>query len=416
MSTGEAPGADPPIRWSEEENVAWKLPLPGLGHSTPVAWGDLLFLTAARPVGETLPVRRAEPEGAHDNFAADRLQEFLVLAVSRSRGEILWQQAVVKEQPHEGAHETGSWASNSPVTDGKRVYAFFGSRGLYALDFSGKPVWSRDFGDMEVRHGHGEGSSPALHGNTLVISWDHQGQSFVVAVDSRTGKTLWRVEREEITSWASPLIVEHGGKAQVILSATGKVRGYDLATGALIWECGGLSRNVVASPVAADGWVYVGNSYDARAMLAIRLDKAKGDITGTDAVAWAIDRHTPYVPSPLLWQGRICFLKHSQAFFSCLGAKSGEPIYGPLRLPRLGMIFASPVAAAGRIYITGREGATVVLSGGEAPEVLALNSLEDAFSASAVAIGEDLYLRGEEFLYCLRQDANPGGKKKPAEN
>jgi outer membrane protein assembly factor BamB len=200
----------------------------------------------------------------------------------------------------------------------------------------------------------------------------------------------------------------------VILSATGRVRSYDLESGALIWQCGGLSRNVVATPVAADGWVYVGNSYDARAMLAIRLDKAKGDITGTDAVAWSIDRHTPYVPSPLLWRGRLCFLKHSQGFLSCLQAKTGKLIFGPLRLQGIGTVFASPLAAAGRIYITGREGNTMVLSGGEEPEVLALNALQDVFAASPVAVGHELYLRGERFLYRLaakEENKVPAGPK-----
>ena len=150
-------------------------------------------------------------------------------------------------------HFTASLASNSPVTDGERVYAFFGSRGLYCFDVDGKPQWEKDLGEMQTKHGHGEGSSPALYGDTLIVNWDHEGQSFVAAFDKRNGKQRWKAAREEVTSWATPIVVEHAGKPQVVISGTHRVRGYDLATGAVIWECGGLSANIVASPVAG-GW------------------------------------------------------------------------------------------------------------------------------------------------------------------
>ncbi len=262
LATGVAPHGDPPVSWSEGQNVRWKTPLPGRGHSTPIVWGDRIFLTTAVAHGEALAAPEEHDDGAHHNLPASRRQQFVVLAIDRGTGRVLWQKTVRDEQPHEGTHETGSWASNSAVTDGEHVFAFFGSRGLHSLDFDGEVAWHKDFGDMRTRHGHGEGSSPALHGDTLVVNWDHQGESFVVAVDKRTGKERWRVARAEITSWSTPLVVEHGGKAQVIVSATERVRAYDLVTGSVVWEVGGLSRNVVASPVAAGGLVVVGGSYD----------------------------------------------------------------------------------------------------------------------------------------------------------
>ncbi len=404
---GVAPHGDPPVEWSETRNVRWKTALPGKGHSTPIVWGDRVYVTAAVPHGEPVAPPPEHDEGAHHNLPSDRRQKFVVLALSRRDGSILWQRTVRDEVPHEGTHATGSWASASPVTDGERVFAFFGSRGLYCLDRNGKLLWEKDLGDMQSRHGHGEGSSPALAGDTLVVNWDHQGESFVVALDKRTGKQRWKVARDEITSWSTPLVVEHAGKLQVVIGATRRVTSYDLATGKLLWECAGLSRNVVASPVAGDGFVYVGNSYDWQAMLAIRLDKAKGDITGTDAVAWKLDRLTPYVPSPLLYDGLLCFLRHNQGVLTCVDAKTGKPRLGPQRLAGIQNVFASPVGAAGRIYVVSRNGATAVIRPGEELELLALNRLEDSFSASPAIAGDELYLRGEKFLYCIAKRASP---------
>ena len=271
-STGVAPHADPPIEWSEDHNLRWKTALPGRGHSTPIVWDDLVFVCAAIPYGPRLDPRPETAPGAHDNLPVTRRHRFVVIGLRRSDGEIVWQREVSEALPHEGGHYTGSLASHSPVTDGQHVWAFFGSRGLYCLDFQGRIQWKTAFGDMLTKHGHGEGASPALYGDTLVINWDHRGQSFVVALDKRTGKQRWRVERDEVTSWATPIIVEQEGRPQLIVSGTDRVRAYDLENGAVIWECGGLSANVVASPVAGNGMVFAASSYDTRALLAIRLD------------------------------------------------------------------------------------------------------------------------------------------------
>jgi outer membrane protein assembly factor BamB len=412
LGTGVAPRADPPVAWSEGENVRWKTPIPGKGLSTPVVWGDRIFVTTAIPHGEAEASEGGHSPGAHDNVAPSRRQKLVVLAVDRRDGRILWQKVVRTLHPHESTHVTGSWASASPVTDGERVFAFFGSGGLYALSFDGTLAWETDLGKMRVKHGHGEGSSPALHGNTLVVNWDHEGESFLVAIDKRTGKERWRVARDEITSWSSPLIVEVDGKPQVIVAATGRVRGYELKDGNLIWECGGLSGNVVATPVAADGIVYVANSYETRAMLAIRLAGAKGDITGTDAVIWTRNRDTPYVPSPILYGGALCFLKHYQGFLTCVDAKTGETLLGPARLPGIRNVYASPAGAADRIYITDRDGTTLVVRRGPELKPLARNRLDDSFSASPALVGDQLILRGERYLYSV-SEAPPDDRKPP---
>jgi outer membrane protein assembly factor BamB len=327
-----------------------------------------------------------------------------VLAVSRKTGKILWQQTVHKQVPHEAGHVTASLASASPVTDGERVFAFFGSYGLYCLDTGGKLLWKKHLGEMHTKHGHGEGSSPALHGDTLIVNWDHEEQSFVVALDKRTGNERWRVARAEDTSWATPIVVEHAGKAQVIVPGTNRLRGYDITDGAFIWECGGLSSNIVASPVAAGGVVYAGSSYDTRAMLAIRLDGAKGDVTGTKQVIWARNKGTPYVPSPLLYGDSLYNLQHYQGIMSRLDIRTGNEQGGPFRLDAITNVYASPVGAAGRIYVTSRDGITQVMSHGEPePTMLAVNRLNDSFSASAALAGRELFLRGERYLYCIAE-------------
>jgi len=401
LATGVAPFGDPPVSWSETENVRFKIALPGKGHSSPIVWGERIFLTTAVPVGDPLPPRYAEVPGAHDNLPITHRYELVVLAVSRRDGTILWQRTVRRLLPHEMGHFTASLASASPVTDGDGLYVSFGSGGIYALDLDGEIRWHKDLGRMHTKHAHGEGSSPALYEGTLIVNWDHEGDSFLVAFDAASGEERWRVPRPEPTSWATPIVVEVEGKPQVIVSGTERVRGYDLASGAVIWACGGMSGNVVASPVAADGMVFAGSSYEKQAMLAIRLAGARGELTGGEHVAWSRRKGTPYVPSPLLYDGSLYFLRHYQGILTRVEAASGVERGGPYRLPGIRSVYASPVAAAGRIYVTDRQGTTLVLSHEDEPRVLALNRLDDHVNASAAIAGRDLYLRGERFLYCL---------------
>jgi outer membrane protein assembly factor BamB len=407
LATGAAPLGNPPLVWNEADGtgIRWKTAIPGLGHSTPIVWDDRIFLTTAIAFGDALPPRPSTAPGNHDNLPVTHRHKFVALAVSRSSGKILWQQTLHEALPTEQGHRSASLASNSPVTDGEHVFAFFGSFGLYCLDLDGRFVWKADFGPMQSLHGHGEGSSPVLYKETLIVNWDHEGNSFLVALDKNTGKERWKVTREEVTSWATPIIIEHAGKHQVIVSGTNRVRGYDLDNGQVLWECGGLSSNIVASPVSGDGMVFAGSSYDKRALLAIHLDGAAGDITGTDRIAWNRFRGTPYVPSPLLYDGGLYFLTHYQGILSRVDARTGEERPGPFRLRGINDVYASPVAAAGRIYVTDLDGTTVVVSSGEVPRLLALNHLSEPISASAAIAGRQLLLRGDKHLYCL-EDGN----------
>jgi outer membrane protein assembly factor BamB len=406
LANGVAPHANPPAVWSETNNIRWKISLPGKGHSSPIVYDDRVYVTAAAPVGEAQkPVHDSAP-GVHDSLPVTHTHQYMVLAINRRSGHVLWKKVVREEWPHEGGHNTGSPVSNSPVTDGEFVYAFFGSRGLYCLDTNGVVKWQKQLGKMQTLHAHGEGSSPVLHGDTLIVNWDHEGDSFLYAFDKTTGAQRWKVARDEKTSWSTPLIVEERGiEPQIVVSATKRIRGYDLRFGRLIWECGGLSQNVVASPVAAFGLVIAGSSYDRQAMVAVRLAGAKGDITDTAQVAWKLNRLTPYVSSPLLYGDVLYFLRHNQNVLSRFDPVAGVPRGEPLRLDGIrDFIFASPVGAAGRIYITGRDGNTVVLRHHPDNAILAVNHLDDSFSASAALAGEEIYLRGEKFLYCIAEN------------
>ena len=401
LATGAAPKADPPVEWSETKNIRWKTKLPGLGHSSPVVWGSLVFVTTAEMTGAKKPFTGVTPDGAHNNMNPLFDHQFAVMAIDRQTGAVVWRRTVATRQPHESTHESATWASNSPVTDGEHVLSFFGSNGLYCLDTGGRLLWSRDLGDMQVKHGHGEGASPLLHDETVVVNWDHEGASVIVALAKRTGEELWRQPRDEVTSWATPIVVTHDGQAQVVVSGTRRVRGYDLKTGAVIWEAGGLPGNIVASPVGADGMVFAAGSYEKQTLLAIRLTGAKGELTGTQQIAWQKNRSTPYVPSPLLYDGWLYYLRHYQGVLSRVNAKTGDEPSGPFRLGSVFNIYSSPVAAAGRIYVTDRNGKTLVMSNDAEPKALTLNKLDDRFSASAALVGDAIFLRGEKFLYCI---------------
>jgi outer membrane protein assembly factor BamB len=404
LGTGVGPDANPPVTWSDTKNIRWQTKIPGKGHSAPIVWGERIFLTTAIPYGDPVKPRLPPRPGAHDNLAMTRHHEYAVLAVNRKTGKIEWQQTMHKDLPHEAGHVTASLASASPVTDGERVFAHFGSRGLYCLDFTGKLLWKKDLGEMHTKHGHGEGSSPALHGETLIINWDDEEKSFLVALDKRTGKERWRVARAEDSSWATPIVVAHAGKFQVIVPGTKRLRGYDLADGAVLWECAGLSSNIVASPVFANGVVFAGSSYETRNLLAIRLDGAKGDITDTKQVVWSRRRGCPYVPSPLLYGNSLYTMQHYQGVIARIDIKTGEDQGGPFRLDAIDNAYSSPVGAAGRVYITSRDGVTQVISHGDAdPKTLAVNRLAEGISASPALAGRELFLRGEHTLFCIAE-------------
>lgn len=405
MHTGAATNGNPPVHFSESQNLKWKLKIPGKGHATPVVWGDRIIIQTAVATNETAPQAPADA-GEGSRMAPNQtnlIHEFRVLLVDRNKGTIIWQKTVAREWPEESTHELGSWASNSPSTDGEKIYAYFGSRGIHCLDFKGNILWQRDFGQMKKHMNFGEGSSSYLHGDKLFVQWDHEEGSFIYALNKNTGEIDWQLSREEGTSWSTPLVVDVNGSPQVIASATNQVRAYDFETGDIIWTTSGLTRNVIPNPVYANGILYVMSGFRGSAMQAIEISKAKGDITGTDAILWTYNQDTPYTPQPLLMNNRLYFLRVNNGFLSCIDARTGEPLYSKQNLKDISTLYSSPTGVNGRLYIAADK-TVMVIKEGDNFEVLASNKLDDNFHASPVIAGNQLILRGFENLYCFSEE------------
>ena len=419
QANGVATDAHPPIQWSETNHVQWKVALPGRGSSTPILWDDQVFILTAIPTGPEAAAETADASGQPPDRSErprrggagggggmvdrpTRAQQFTVLSFDRKTGKQRWTQSPRTQLPHEGHHKDHGFASASPVTDGKHLIVSFGSFGLYGYDLKGKLLWEKDLGDMRTRNSFGEGSSPALDGNTVVVLWDHEGDDFIVALDKRDGRELWRQTRDEPTGWCTPLIVSYGGRKQVIVNGTNKIRSYDLKDGKLLWECAGQTVNAIPSAVASQDRVFVMSGYRGNALQALRLDRS-GDLTGTDGIVWSHAKSTPYVPSPLLVSDTLYFISNNSALLSAFDAVTGKAHFEAERLDGLNGVYASPVAADGRIYVVGRDGNTAVLRHGSRLEVLAKNHLEDGFDASPAIVGRQIFLRGRQSLYCISE-------------
>lgn len=405
LGTGAALKGNPPTEFSETKNLKWKTEIPGKGHATPIVWENKIIIQTAVPTEEKITVEESTPSEGQQRMSGtktDAIHEYRVILVNRETGKIEWQTTITRELPQESTHELGSWASNSPCTDGEYIYAYFGSRGLFCLDFSGKVIWERDFGQMQKHMSFGEGESPYLYGDKIFIQWDHEGESFLYAIDKKTGKDVWKLEREERTSWSTPFVVEVNGKPQVITSATTNIRSNDFETGELIWTSTGLTRNVIPNPVYEDGILYVMSGFRGSALQAIDLKKAKGDITGTDAILWTVAEDTPYTPNPVLMNGKLYFLRVNNGYLTCLDAKTGTVFYTKQKLEGINAIFSSPTGVADRLYIVADK-ICLVLKAGETFEVLASNVLDDNFHASPVIVGDELFLRGFKSLYCFSE-------------
>lgn len=397
---------DAPLEWSDSRNIAWRADVAGRGHSSPVIWGDKIFLTTAVATAAAAPAAsERQARGFGGGAGAGREHRFVVLCLNRNTGKTLWERVAKVATPHEGYHERyGSFASNSPVTDGKHVYAFFGSRGIYSYDLNGNLAWQKEFPPMRMRLQFGEGAAPVLDGDSLYLKFDQEEGSYLVALDKNTGKERWRVARDEQSSWSAPLVVAAGGRKQLVVSATNKVRSYDAATGKLIWECAGLGGNVIPAPVTANGLVYAMSGFRNPKLLAIRLG-GEGDLTGSGAIVWTNDRGNSYTASPVLHDNKLYFVTDN-GMLSCLNASTGEAYYRQQRLPKPYSFKASPVGANGKLYLATEDGDVVVVKMGETYEALATNTLPDQmFIATPAIAGGSLYLRGQAALYCIRSTA-----------
>ncbi len=382
---GVSTSAAPPTEWSDTKNVKWKAPIPGRGSGSPIVWEDRVFVVTGVPA---------------QNGASGAL-DFMLMCIDRDSGDIIWQRTATTGKPHEGTHSTNNYASASPTTDGEHVYAHFGSQGLYCFTLDGEPVWDRDFGDMRTRNEFGEGSSPTIAGDKILVPWDHEGQSYLFALDKRTGDTVWRVERDEPTNWATPLVVEHDGRKQVVMNGQNYARAHDLETGDELWRCGGQTQRPAASAVTMGDVVFIASGFRGSFMGAFQLD-GQGDIEGSSKVLWVKDRDTPDIASPLLSNGRLYYYKAKTGILTCVDAATGEPHYSTQRT-KLRTTYASPVAANGCVYLSDRDGTTIVIKDADDYQVVATNNIGETIDATPAPVDDQLFIRGERHLFCIEE-------------
>jgi outer membrane protein assembly factor BamB len=388
---GSSPDAKPPIEWSATKNVKWKIPVPGRGSGSPVVWEDKIFVTSAVAAG------------GGRGFDGERLSElaFKLFCFDRETGKILWKKTAITATPHQGTHSTNGFASASPCTNGEHVYAHFGSRGLYCYTMDGELVWKRDdFGKMDTRNAFGEGSSPTLEGNKILLPWDHEGPSALYALNRLTGKTIWKTVRDEPTNWCTPFVVEHDGSKQVVMNGQTCIRSYDLETGKELWRIAGEAQRPVTSAVAIDDLVIVASGFRGSYGGAFHLG-GRGDLKGTKNVVWSWKKNTPDLASPLLSGNLLYMHKDKSASLSCVNPLTGEAYYTASKIPGLSTLYASPVSANGHVYITGRSGTTVVIKDGKKLEIISTNSVDEGVDATPAPVDNQLFIRGESHLFCI---------------
>lgn len=406
LANGVAPNSNPPITWGEDQSIKWKVSVDGQGTSTPIVFQNKVFILTAIKTGQkdtSIPDPKDQPKtNFFDIKRPNESHAFVVICLDRETGNEVWRRTATTKIPHEGSHNDNDFASASPTTDGERLYCWFGSAGLFCYSLDGKKLWTRDLGEVPVGSSLGEGCSPVVHNHKLVIVRDHKGQSSIEVLNAMTGDTVWRKDRDEGNAWATPLVIEHSGKTQVITAASNFVRSYDLENGDIIWQCDGLTGNVIPCPVAEGDYVICMSGYEGYSALAIPMTES-GDISGSEKLLWTARRGTPYIPSPLLYDGLLYFNQSNQSILTCLDSKTGETAFGPERIGQLSNIYASPVGGGGRVYITGRNGTTMVLNRSSKLSVLATNQLDDRFDASPALAGKQLFLRGARHLYCIEE-------------
>jgi outer membrane protein assembly factor BamB len=395
-----------PTEWSSTKNVQWKTAIEGRGHSSPIVWGNRIFLTTSIE-GEVVPGAKAvahmigDKEFKHPDWAgADRKQTMKVVALDSKTGKIVWQQTAYEGTVFDHRHRRNTYASPTPITDGQRVYAYFGGEGLYCYDFSGKLAWKVSLGGIATM-GMGTGTSPVLYENLLILQCDQDmgDKSFIVALDKRSGKEVWRVARKVQASWTTPVIARTASRTELITSGNELIISYDPMTGKELWRAKGLDSHAIHTPLVGRDMVYVSTGYPGKRTMAIRLG-GSGDLTNTPAVVWKYEKGTAYVASPILY-GDYVYLISDKGLLTCLDAKTGEVKYEGGRVPVPATFMSSPVAFDGKILITSEDGDTFVVKAGPVHEILKTNSIGEPIFATPAIAGGKIFIRGDKSLYCI---------------
>jgi outer membrane protein assembly factor BamB len=393
-----------PDTWSPTENVVWKTDVPGLGWSSPVVWGDHVFLTSVVNTTQQEPPKPGYYIG--DWPASSAPHRWMVYDIDFRTGTIRWERVVRSAPPGRAKHLKNSYASETPVTDGERVYFYFGNAGLFVFDLAGKPVWSKPIGPLKTRNNWGTGASPVLHGDRVYVLNDNDDQSFLAAYDKRTGAEIWRVNRVEGTNWSTPFVWENERRTEIVTSGSDKVRSYDLS-GKLLWEFSGMSTISIPTPFDRNGLLYLASGYlgDAlRPAYAIRPG-ASGDIslkpdqTSNDFIVWSARTGAPYNPTPLVY-GDYYYTLFDRGFMTSQDAKTGKEIYGRQRITGDASGFtASPWGYNGKIFAMSEDGDTYVIRAGTAFEVIGKNSLNEMTLATPAVAHGSLLVRTASKLY-----------------
>ena len=395
-----------PSEWSPTKNIKWKTPIEGRSHSSPIVWGNRIFLTTAVEGAEVAGAKAVKhqidgKDFIHpDSVGANKKHTFKVIALDRDSGKMVWQSTAWEGTPYDDRHRKSSYAASTPATDGKMVYAFFGTEGLYAYDFKGKLVWKAQLGNIGTL-GMGAATSPILFDNFVIVQADEENAtaSFIVALDKKTGKEVWKTPRKIQVSWCTPLLVRTATRTELITSGTENVIAYDPATGKELWRHKGLESNAIPSPVANSEMAYLVAGFPTKITYAIRLGQ-NGDLTGTPNVPWKYEKGTAYVPSPILY-GDYLYLTTDRGILTALGAKTGEVKYEGGRIPIPATFTASPVAYEGKILMTSEDGDTFMIKAGPKHEILGTNSVGEAVYASPAIADGRIFIRGEKNLYCI---------------
>lgn len=409
-NSGVAEDADLPTEWNTTENVAWSVPIPGRGWSSPIIWGDRLFITTVDKEGDFEDAQKGLYLFGERLKPSEEEHRWLVLCLDVNSGQTLWEREAAKGKPETTVHIKNSYASETPVTDGERVYAYFGNKGLYCYDFAGELIWQREFEPMPTQFGWGTAASPILHGDRLFVINDNEQASYLLCLNKHTGDELWKIERDEDSNWATPFIWENGSRTELITNGTNRVRSYDL-DGNLLWEMGGYPSMAITipTPLAAHGLLYVGSGYvlSPYKPLAAIKPGAEGDITPADGeatgkhIAWKQDNAAPYNPSFLVYEDYL-YVLYDRGFLSCFNAKTGEPIYERQRVR--GPFTTSPWASNGHIYCLNEDGRCSVIKAGPEFEEIGTNDLGEMTLATPAIAGNSIYIRTISMLYRIQKN------------
>jgi outer membrane protein assembly factor BamB len=395
-----------PDTWSATANVMWKTDIPGIGWSSPVVWGDRIFLTSViSAVAPESPKKGLYFGGNRENIPADE-HRWMVYAVDWRTGKIVWEREVHRGVPRSSHHLKNTYASETPATDGERVYAYFGNLGMFVFDMDGKPVWKQSWGPFRTRYGWGTAASPVLHKERIYVVNDNDDGSFLVSLDKRTGKQIWRVDRDEASNWSTPYIWENERRTEIVTTGSKRIRAYDL-NGKVLWELGGMSSIVIPTPFSQLGLLFVTSGYvgdSTRPVFAVRQG-ARGDISlkneaaSNESVAWSLPQAGPYNPSPLVY-GDHYYTLLDRGIMTCHDARTGREIYGKQRIDQAASAFtASPWAYNGRIFALSEDGDAFVIQAGPEFKVLGKNSLDEMCMATPAIVRGSLIVRTASKLY-----------------